>query len=65
MRWLTVADQSGPEGVDVSLETPEGRPGTPGALEQVMSEGSLTAAIFRTGDCDGDFARLVEAGAPE
>lgn len=29
-----------------------------------MAEGSLTAAIFETDDCDAAFARAVDAGAP-
>jgi predicted enzyme related to lactoylglutathione lyase len=63
MRWLTVAAPSEPNGVELSLETPEGRPGTPGALNEAMAAGSLTAAIFQTGDCDGIFAKAVAAGA--
>ena len=63
MRWLTVGSRAS-DGVEIALETPDGRPGTPGALAKVMAEGSLTAAIFQTGDCDADFARLVDAGAP-
>ena len=63
MRWLTVASPSEPDGVELALETPDGRPGDPRALAQVMSAGSLTAAIFQTGDCDALFAKAVAAGA--
>jgi len=62
-RWLTVAPPSQPDGVELSLETPDGRPGDPGALAGVMAAGSLTAAILRTDDCDALFARAVGAGA--
>jgi predicted enzyme related to lactoylglutathione lyase len=54
MRWLTVASPSQPDGVQLALETPDGRPGDPD---------SLTAAIFETGDCDALFAKAVAAGA--
>lgn len=64
MRWLTVAPPSQPDGVEISLETPEGRPGDIGALEKVIADGSLTAAIFETDDCDGMFEKAREAGAP-
>jgi predicted enzyme related to lactoylglutathione lyase len=63
MRWLTVASPSQPDGVQLALETPDGRPGDPDALAQVMAAGSLTAAIFETGDCDALFAKAVAAGA--
>jgi predicted enzyme related to lactoylglutathione lyase len=63
MRWLTVGSASDPDGVEISLETPDGRPGDPAALAQVMSAGSLTAAIFQTDDCDEAFAKAVAAGA--
>jgi predicted enzyme related to lactoylglutathione lyase len=63
MRWLTVAPPSESNGVELSLETPEGRPGAPGLLAEAMAAGSLTAAIFQTGDCDGIFAKAVAAGA--
>lgn len=63
MRWLTVASPSQPGGVELSLETPIGRPGDPVALAAVMAAGSLTAAIFETDDCDSVFARAVAAGA--
>jgi predicted enzyme related to lactoylglutathione lyase len=63
MRWLTVAPPSEPDGTELSLETPDGRPGDPGALARVMAAGSLTAAIFHTNDCDAVFARAVAAGS--
>ncbi len=63
MRWLTVAPPSQPDGVELSLETPAGRPGNIDALEQVMADGSLTAAIFASDDCDALFEKAVAAGA--
>jgi predicted enzyme related to lactoylglutathione lyase len=63
MRWLTLASPDEPNGVELSLETPDGRPGDLDALRQVMSAGSLTAAIFGTDDCDLLFAKAVAAGA--
>jgi len=63
MRWVTVGSRSQP-GVEISLETPEGRPGDVGALAKVVAAGSLTGAIFRTNDREEAFATLVEAGAP-
>lgn len=64
MRSLTIGSADRPDGVEIALETPDGRPGRPGALAEVMAEGSLTAAIFATADCDGVFAAAVAAGAP-
>lgn len=64
MRWLTVAAPSQPDGPVLSLETPDGRPGDLDALRTVIEEGSLTAAIFETDDCDALFARAVASGAP-
>jgi predicted enzyme related to lactoylglutathione lyase len=63
MRWLTVAPPSQADGVELSLETPEGRPGDLQALRAVIAAGSLTAAIFETDDCDALFAKAVAAGA--
>ena len=63
MRWLTVTSPSQSGGVELSLETPSGRPGEPGALAKVMSAGSLTAAIFQTDDCDAIFKKAVASGA--
>jgi predicted enzyme related to lactoylglutathione lyase len=63
MRWLTVAAPAQPEGVELALETPVGRPGNIDALTQVMAAGSLTAAIFASDDCDALFAKAVAAGA--
>ncbi len=63
MRWLTVGPEGQPD-VQVSLETPEGRPGDVGALAEVVAAGSLTGAIFRTADCDAAFAELLDAHAP-
>ena len=63
MRWLTVAPPSQPGGVELSLETPAGRPGSIDALTQVMAAGSLTAAIFFSDDCDALFEKAVAAGA--
>jgi predicted enzyme related to lactoylglutathione lyase len=63
MRWLTVAPPSQPDGVELSLETPAGRPGNIDALAQVMADGSLTAAIFASDDCDALFEKAVAAGA--
>ena len=60
MRWLTVAPPSQPDGVELSLETPDGRPGDIDALARVMADGALTAAIFA---CDALFAKAVAAGA--
>jgi len=62
-RWLTMGAPSQPDGVEISLETPVGRPGESGALAKVMAAGSLTAAIFRVDDCDASFTKAVEAGA--
>ncbi len=64
MRWLTVGAPSQADGVEVSLETPAGRPGDVGTLERVVAAGSLTAAIFHTDDCDATFERARGAGAP-
>ncbi len=64
MRWLTVGAAGQGSDVQISLETPTGRPGEPGALAKVLGEGSLTAANFHSDDCDADFARAVESGAP-
>ncbi len=63
MRWLTLTAPSQPDGVELSLETPAGRPGNIDALEQVMAAGSLTAAIFASDDCDALFEKAVAAGA--
>ncbi len=63
MRWLTVAPPSQPDGVELSLETPAGRPGNIDELAQVMAAGSLTAAIFACDDCDALFEKAVAAGA--
>ncbi len=63
MRWLTLASPDEPNGVELSLETPDGRPGDLDALNQVMLAGSLTAAILETDDCDSLFAKAVAAGA--
>jgi catechol 2,3-dioxygenase-like lactoylglutathione lyase family enzyme len=63
MRWLTVVSPSEPGGVEISLETPAGRPGDGQALSAVVAAGSLTAAIFEVEDCDAIFARAREAGA--
>lgn len=63
MRWLTVAPPSQAGGPELSLETPEGRPGSVVALREVMAAGSLTAAIFQTDDCDALFAKARAAGA--
>jgi predicted enzyme related to lactoylglutathione lyase len=63
MRWLTVAPPSQPDGVELSLETPDGRPGDIAALAQVMADGALTAAIFACDDCDALFEKAVAAGA--
>jgi predicted enzyme related to lactoylglutathione lyase len=63
MRWLTVAPPSQLGGIELSLETPEGRPGNADALAQVMADGSLTAAIFASDDCDALFKKAVAAGA--
>ncbi|MDQ6732462.1 MAG: VOC family protein [Actinomycetota bacterium] len=64
MRWITAAAAGQPYGVEISLETPQGRPGDIDALTKVIEDGSLTAAIFETDDCDSMFARLVVSGAP-
>jgi catechol 2,3-dioxygenase-like lactoylglutathione lyase family enzyme len=64
MRWLTVAAPGEPDGTEISLETPEGRPGDEAALSRVMAAGSLTAAIFQTADCDLVFDALSRAGCP-
>jgi predicted enzyme related to lactoylglutathione lyase len=63
MRWLTLASPDEPHGVELALETPDGRPGDLEMLNQVMSAGSLTAAIFATDDCDSLFTKAVAAGA--
>jgi catechol 2,3-dioxygenase-like lactoylglutathione lyase family enzyme len=63
MRWLTVAAPSERAPVEISLETPEGRPGDVQALERVVAAGSLTAAVFETDDCDAIFDRARSAGA--
>jgi len=63
MRWLTVGSTSQPGGTELSLETPEGRPGDVEALRDVIAAGSLTAAILETTDCDALFAKAVAAGA--
>jgi predicted enzyme related to lactoylglutathione lyase len=63
MRWLTVAPPSQPDGVELSLETPAGRPGNIDTLTQVMAAGSLTAAIFASDDCDALFEKAVAADA--
>ncbi len=61
MRWLTVGSRPGD--TELSLETPDGRPGDVQALRDVIAAGSLTAAIFETTDCDALFAKAVAAGA--
>ncbi len=63
MRWLTLGSTATP-GVEVALETPEGRPGDTEALHAVIRAGSLTAGIFRVDDVDAVFAKLTTAGAP-
>lgn len=63
MRWLTVGSMSQPGGTELSLETPEGRPGDVEALRDVFAAGSLTAAIVETTDCDALFAKAVAVGA--
>lgn len=64
MRWLTVAVPGEPGGIEISLETPEGRSGDEAALSHVMAAGSLTAAIFQTAECDLVFDALRRAGCP-
>ena len=64
MRWLTVAAPGEPDGIEISLETPEGRSGNAAALARVVADGSLTAAIFLTADCDVVFDTLSRAGCP-
>ncbi len=59
MRWLTVVGAGRSGAVEISLETPDGRPGDVDALRRVISDGSLTAAIFETADCDGTFEQLL------
>ena len=64
MRWLTVAAPGEPDGIEISLETPEGRSGDEAALSRVMAAGSLTAAIFQTADCDQVFERAFAGRLP-
>lgn len=61
-RWLTVGSDGSP--TEISLETPDGRPGDLDALRSVVAAGSLTAAIFSVDAVDDLFDQLVAAGAP-
>lgn len=63
MRWLTL-ECPGVPGVEIALETPQGRPGDADALRAVIRAGALTAGIFRVDDVDAIFARLTAGGAP-
>ena len=62
-RWVTVGSPD--QNVDIVLFQPHGgRSQTEGdALEALMTQGSLQAAIFRTDDLDTTFEKIRASGA--
>ncbi len=63
LRWVTVGAAG--QDVDVVLFPPHGgRSQTEGdALQALMTQGSLQAAIFRTDDLDATFEKVRDSGA--
>ncbi|MEU4093769.1 VOC family protein [Streptomyces sp. NPDC026673] len=65
MRWVTVGSPDQP-GVEIVLEPPLADPNASAADRKAMSEllakGMLRGVIFATGDVDGTFERIRDAG---
>jgi catechol 2,3-dioxygenase-like lactoylglutathione lyase family enzyme len=63
-RWLTLTTPSQPDVEIVLVEPHAGRSQTDGdALMELLTKGSLSGVIFRTGDLDATFEKVRASGA--
>jgi catechol 2,3-dioxygenase-like lactoylglutathione lyase family enzyme len=62
-RWITIGSASQPEVAIVLTNYVNGGPDDGDALAALLAKGALNGVHFHTGDVDGTFAKVRDAGA--